>query len=82
MNTKLTHQLRYENAAEGADWSQAEKQIKEAVVKGDKAKSTVVSVKTKGEKRKAAVVETAADIFEKEMGTAGRGGKKHKKGKK
>lgn len=65
-----------------AEWSKAEKQIKDAVVKGDKAKSTVVSVKTKGEKRKAGAGETAADIYEKEMAAASRGGKKHKKGKK
>ncbi|CCX31909.1 GNAT acetyltransferase 2-domain-containing protein [Pyronema domesticum] len=69
---------KYELPKEGADWSSAEKQIREVVL-GKNAKSTVVSVKsTSTTKRKAG--ETAAEIYEEEMSKLSKN-KKPKKGK-
>ncbi|TGZ84140.1 N-acetyltransferase [Ascodesmis nigricans] len=70
---------RYEIPTESADWAEAEKAVKKAVEKGEAVDGKVVSVKKKGEKRKAG--ESAAEIYEKEMGALKRG-KKVKKGKK
>lgn len=72
----LTRWRRYE--IPNADWTEAEQQIKKT--KGDGAKSTVVAIKKA--KRKAAPGETAAEIFEEEMGEKKRGSKKQKGGRK
>ncbi len=78
----LTSFSRYEITNNDAPtWQEAERQIRTGASTG--AKSTVVSVKSKaaktGDKRK--VVETAAQIYEKELGglEEGRNKKKEKK---
>ena len=70
---------RYEVAADAPGWAQAEAEVKKAAMKGQKP--SAISVKTLKPKRKAG--ESAAEIFEEEMGKldGGRKGKKAKTGK-
>jgi N-acetyltransferase 10 len=60
---------RYEILAGKEDWKNAEKQIKDAVLKsGEKeGRSTVVSVKTGKSVAKRKAGETAAEIYEEEV---------------
>jgi N-acetyltransferase 10 len=67
---------RYEIADGGADWADAERQVRAA--QGDSLKSTIVSVKSgKGDKRKAGVALGEAYKEEEKF----REGKKKRKGK-
>ncbi|KAL7272500.1 N-acetyltransferase 10 [Rhizina undulata] len=63
---------------ESADWDGADKQIK-AATSNEGGRSTIVSVKTKKKQQKRKAGETAAEIYEQEMGSLK---KKSKKGKK
>lgn len=71
---------RYEIATEAPGWAQAEQEILKATKKG--TKPSAISVKTVKPKRKAG--ETAAEIYEEEMGEKkkDRSHKKAKTGKK
>jgi N-acetyltransferase 10 len=69
---------RYEIPADKGDWTEAEKQVRAVLVKGEK-KSTVVSVKTGKSAPKRKAGETAAEIYEQEVERSKN--KKPKKGK-
>lgn len=68
---------RYEVATDAPGWSQAEAEVKRATAKG--VKPSAISVKTLKAKRKAG--ESAAEIYEEEMGEK-RKEKSHKKARK
>lgn len=75
-----SHIYRYEIASEAPGWQRAEQEVLKATKKG--AKPSAISVKTTKPKRKAG--ESAAEIYEEEMGEKkkDRGNKKAKTGKK
>lgn len=68
---------RYEVATDAPGWAQAEAEVKKATMKGQNP--SAVSVKTLKAKRKAG--ESAAEIYEEELGKKKKGHKKAKTGK-